>query len=240
MSWWLTRSLAEVPAGEAWLGPCERAALARLVIEKRRADWRLGRFAAKAAIGAWLGVEVGRVEVVASPGGAPLARIDGARAEFELSLSHRAGRALAVLAASGRPVGCDIELIEPRSAAFIELWLAPAEQALVKNADRAQRPWLANVIWSAKEAAAKARGEGLRLDVRHGVVTLGDLAGDGNGDDWRRLRVDWGSECDDGWFLREPGWVMTVVGGDPGAPPKGLSFVEGGSHCRLRSSATQA
>lgn len=220
MTWWLTRSLGDVPAGEAWLGPSERAALARLRIEKRRADWRLGRYAAKAAIGAFLGVEPRRVEVVAAAGGAPVAYLDGVRAELELSLSHRAGRALVVLASPGKPLGCDLELVEPRSAAFVEQWLAPAEQVLVRSAREGEQAWLANLIWSAKEAAAKARGEGLRLDVGHAEVALCEPAGDTG--DWRPLRVDWGSDCDDGWFLREPGWVMTVVGGEGSTAPRAL------------------
>ena len=51
---WLTSSLAEVPGADDWLGPREQRALAALSVEKRRADWRLGRWAAKAAVGAWL------------------------------------------------------------------------------------------------------------------------------------------------------------------------------------------
>ncbi len=222
MTRWLTRSLVEVPAGEAWLGPLERAALAGLVIEKRRADWRLGRSTAKAAVATFLGVDPGRVEVVAAPSGAPVARLDGARAALELSLSHRAGRALAVLASPGTGVGCDLELVEPRSAAFVEQWLAPTEQALVRGVPRGAQARMANLIWSAKEAAAKARGEGLRLDVRQAEVTLGEPNGKRGG--WGPLRVRWGdgSSAHDGWFRHEPTWVMTVVGGDGGSPPLAL------------------
>jgi 4'-phosphopantetheinyl transferase len=221
MTGWLTRSLADVPAGDAWLGPGERVALARLVIEKRRADWRLGRYAAKTAVGTYLGVDPARVEILATPGGAPVARLDGARADVELSLSHRAGRALAVLAPSGTRVGCDLELVEARSTAFVEQWLAAAEQAFLRRARTGDRAWLANLMWSAKEAATKARGEGLRLDVRHAQVTFGVMAG---ADGWRRLHVDWGDDApdDDGWFRREPSWVIAVVGGDPETPPRVL------------------
>ncbi len=54
---WLIQSRAEVPAGESWLGAEERRVLARLRFERRRVDWRLGRWTAKAAIGAWLRAE---------------------------------------------------------------------------------------------------------------------------------------------------------------------------------------
>lgn len=222
MTAWLVRSLQDVPTGDAWLGPRERMALARLAIDKRRADWRLGRYAAKAAMAA-LGVDPARVEIVAAPNGAPLARLDGARAELELSISHRAGRALAVIASPGARVGCDLELVEERSRAFVEQWLAPAEQALLRRTRVGEQAWLANLLWSAKEAATKARGEGLRLDVRHAKVTFGVTAGAADG--WRRLHVDWGNDVlgdHDGWFRRESTWVMTVVGGDPDRPPQAL------------------
>ena len=74
---WLTRWLADVPADDGWLSPGEREVLAGLRVEKRRRDWRLGRFAAKTAAARWLGVPISRVEIVAAPDGAPEARLDG-------------------------------------------------------------------------------------------------------------------------------------------------------------------
>src|SRR3954464_319718 len=96
---WLTRSSADVPAGDAWLGPRERAALAALHVAKRRADWRLGRWTAKAALAAF-GVPgaPARREILAACDGAPEAWRDGERLGLSLSLSHRAGLALAAVA----------------------------------------------------------------------------------------------------------------------------------------------
>ncbi len=222
MTGWLTCSLAEVPAEDGWLGPSERAVLARLTLLRRRTEWRLGRYTAKAAAAAFLEVEDGRIEVVASPGGAPVAVLDGTRARLELSLSHRAGRAVAVVAPPGPALGCDLELVEPRSTAFVRQWFADGERALVEAAPPDERPWLANLIWSAKEAATKAIGEGLRLDVARARVTFGLGAAASDADGWRALRVQWGDDAatvQHGWFLREPGWVITVVGGDSAAPP---------------------
>ena len=222
MTAWLTRSLAEVPAGDDWLGASERAVLGRLTLVKRRSEWRLGRYTAKAAAAAFLEVEDARIEVVASPGGAPVAVLDGARAELELSLSHRAGRAVAVVAPPGPPIGCDIELVEPRSDAFVRQWFAEGERALLDAAPSDERPWLANLIWSTKEAATKAIGEGLRLGVARARVTL-DLGETAPGTDgWRPLRVRWGEDggmVQHGWFRREPEWVITVVGGDSRTRP---------------------
>ena len=220
MPGWLIRCSADVPAGDAWLSARERRTAAGLRARRRRRDWRLGRFTAKAAVGAWLSIAPDRVEILAAADGAPEAWVDGERAPLSVSLSHRAGRALAVVAQAPGVVGCDLERVEPRSGAFVRGWLAPAEQGLLAAHAEADRPRLANLVWTAKEAAAKVRREGLRLDVRHAAVApAGAGAQDGA---WRALRVQWsdGGPPVSGWWRAEPGWVMTIAG-DP-APPRPL------------------
>jgi 4'-phosphopantetheinyl transferase len=133
---WLTRSLADVPTDDGWLCAREVEVLAGLRFEKRRADWRLGRFASKGAAAIWLGVRPGRVEVAATPDGAPEAWLDGRRAPASLSLSHRAGRAVAVVGEADTALGWDLELVEPRSRAFLNDWLAPSERGLVASRAR--------------------------------------------------------------------------------------------------------
>jgi 4'-phosphopantetheinyl transferase len=218
---WLTRCSADVPPGDGWLGPRERAVLAGLRIPKRRDDWRLGRWTAKAAVAAHLGTEPARIEILAAADGAPEAWLDGAPVPLSVSLSHRAGRAVAAVNAPPHPVGCDLELLEPRSPAFVREWLAPREQALVAQRVGAERDTLANLLWSAREAAAKVRREGLRLDVRRAEVVLG-AAGGG---DWHRFSVRWpdGAPATSGWWRCEPGWVLTIAGGQGLQPPTRLS-----------------
>ncbi|HEX6618406.1 MAG TPA: hypothetical protein VF024_02040, partial [Solirubrobacteraceae bacterium] len=115
MPGWLIRSVADVPAGDAWLSARERRTAAGLHVHQRRQDWRLGRFTAKTAVGAWLFVAPERVEILPAPDGAPEAWVDGERAPVSVSLSHRAGRALAVVAQGPAVVGCVLERVEPRS-----------------------------------------------------------------------------------------------------------------------------
>src|SRR4051794_33750535 len=150
---WLTRCSADVPTGDAWLSARERAVAAGLRMARRREDWRLGRWTGKAAVAAVCGVEPHRVEVIAAADGAPEPYVDGRRLELSLSLTHGAGRALAVVA-DAAVVGCDLELVEPRSRAFAEDWLAPSERAWA-----AGDPLRTNLVWTAKEAAAKVRRE---------------------------------------------------------------------------------
>jgi 4'-phosphopantetheinyl transferase len=196
--------------------------LAGLRFEKRRADWRLGRYTAKTAVAAWLGVSPPRVEIVAAPDGAPFARLDGRQAPASLSLSHRAGLALAVVGEADTALGCDLELIEPRSRAFVSDWLAPAEQALVARAGASRRDLLANLLWTGKEAAAKVLREGLRLDVRGAVATPDGL--DSMTTEWHELTIAWadGSGRVAGWWRAEPGWVMAIAGQPPPGAPRAL------------------
>jgi 4'-phosphopantetheinyl transferase len=219
---WLSRCLAEVPPGEDWLGPAERRALAGLRAERRRSDWRLGRWTAKLAVGMRLSVALERLEILAGGDGAPEVWFDGERAPVSLSLSHRAGRSLAVVADSPTVVGCDLELVERRSGAFLREWLTPAEQRLVASRGEGERVRLANLLWSAKEAAAKLRREGLRLDLRHAVVT--PTLAPGPAGAWRALRVDWrdGPRGTAGWWRSEPGRVMAIAAEPPPGLPRRL------------------
>ena len=219
---WLTRWLADVPPDDGWLGPGELEVLAGLRFEKRREDWRLGRFAAKAAVAAWLGVPGSRVEVVAAADGAPEARLDGQAAPVALSLSHRGGRALAAGGDAVAALGVDLELIEPRSRAFLADWLAPAEQSLVADAGASRRDLVANLLWTAKESAAKVLREGLRLDVRAAEATPDGL--DSLATEWHPLTIAWtdGGDRIAGWWRAEPGWVMAVAADPPPGGPQAL------------------
>jgi 4'-phosphopantetheinyl transferase len=222
---WLSRQLADVPDGDGWLGPEERRVLARLARPPRRAAWRLGRFTAKAAVGDWLVAAPERIEILAAEDGAPEAWLDGERLPVSVSISHRGDRAVAIVCGAPGVVGCDLELIEPRSDAFVREWLAPEEQRLLHSCPLNERPLLANLIWSAKEAAAKVLRAGLRLNVRAAVVTA-ELDGAAGWDGaWRPLRVQWlgprSPIC--GWWRHEGEWVITAAG-EPGTfPPRALS-----------------
>ncbi len=220
---WLTRTREDVPAGLDWLGRGERRALARFRVAPRRADWLLGRWTAKLAVAAWLSVGTDRIEVLAAPDGAPEPFLDGDRAGLSVSLSHRAGRAIAVVANAPAVVGCDLEVVEQRSDAFVRTWLGTAEQQLVSDGGDKQRDMIANLIWTAKEAAAKVRREGLRLDLRRAVVRIGGSFAEP--ELWHELRVEWGDGggAAAGWWRSEPGWVIAIAGNPGLDQPRNLS-----------------
>jgi 4'-phosphopantetheinyl transferase len=219
---WLTRSLADVPAGDGWLRARERAALADLKTQRRATDWRLGRWAAKAALSAWSGASRREVEISTAAGGAPQALISGEPGRASVSLSHRNGRALVAVAEPRVAIGCDLEVVEPRSAAFLRTWFAPAERASLASAGETASSQLANAIWATKEAAAKARHEGLRLDPGHAVVEIDwEPSSDG---EWRPLGVHWEREAITarGWWRQEAGWVFAIVSDPPTHAPAPL------------------
>ena len=81
---------------------------------------------------------------------------------------------------------------------------------MVATAPAGGRDLVANLVWTAKEAAAKVRREGLRLDVRRAVIDLGEMENAVDG--WRPLAVRWDRRPPTaGWWRAEPGWVMTVA-----------------------------
>jgi 4'-phosphopantetheinyl transferase EntD len=103
--------------------------------------------------------------VLADDSGAARLHADGI-AQIALSLSHRAGWAIAAVASPDVALGCDVEVVEPHSEAFLTDYFTAREQAFVVAGgplDLARRTAL---VWSAKECALKALGEGLRLDTR--------------------------------------------------------------------------
>lgn len=211
------------PADDAWLTPAEAAILGRFRFSKRAADWRLGRWVAKEAVAEALGGEAsggsahapGRtgIEVLAGPGGGPRARIlaSGGWPRVSVSLSHSAGTGFAVAAIGDARIGCDIEEIAPRSDGFVEDYFTAEEAAWVR-AGGDERDARAILVWSAKESALKALGEGLRMDTRRVVVEVERLARIA-GDAWKALAVvTVTGESFAGWWRVAGGLAWTVVG----------------------------
>ena len=80
---------------------------------------------------------------------------------------------MCVLAEQHGRVGCDVEIVEPRSAGFVADFLTPAEQEYVASRPDEDRHAAANLIWSAKESALKVLRTGLRRDTLSVEVTIG-------------------------------------------------------------------
>jgi 4'-phosphopantetheinyl transferase len=223
---WLARGVQDVPTSGDWLTPAESARLASLRFPKRRSEVRLARWTAKLALAAALGLEddaatLAGIEIRPAATGAPAAFLGEEPAPVAVSLTDRADWAVCVVAPGDLAVGCDLELVEPRSDAFVRDWLTPAEQDLVGGAPPGEpRHVLANLVWSAKESALKALQTGLRRDTRSVEVDVVDSSGH---ERWARLcvRAEEGLTFP-GWWRRYGDFLLTCAADAACDPPVSL------------------
>ena len=220
---WLVRAVTEVPDGDDWLGDEERVALSAFAVPKRRAEWRLGRWAAKAAVSSFLardGSAPAResIDIRAASDGAPEALLGGRPAGVNLSISHRSGMGFCVVAPIAVRVGCDVEAIESRSAGFVRDFFGESEARAVHEAPPREQPLLATAVWSAKESMLKLLRDGLRRDTREVTVEIVRGQDDASWNRFTAILVD-SSLPFYGWWRTHGPCVLTVVA-DPecGAP----------------------
>lgn len=221
---WLTCDRGDVPDELDWLAPDERDRIEAFRFAPRRGDFLLGRWTAKRLLAALLpGAGLAAIAIRAAADGAPEAVLDGAPLPFCVSLSHRAGRALAAVGDAGAALGADLELVEPRSALLVADFFTAGEAAAVAACPPGGRNRAIALIWSAKESALKARRTGLREDPRHVRVEADGIAAAADADGgWRALRiaVD-GAPGLAGWWRDDAGYVLTIAGGGLAAGPPG-------------------
>jgi 4'-phosphopantetheinyl transferase len=223
-AYWLEQAEADVPAGDQWLNAREKSRLSGLRFDKRRADWRLGRWTAKCAVASCLNLPADfhslvDIEIRAAPSGVPEVFLFNQRATISLSLSHRAGQALCAVGLSGASLGCDLELVESRDHSFVTDFFTSNEQKLVEQAPTSERPLLVTLLWSAKESALKALHLGLRLDTTsveakptHAAPHREKGSHQGGCIDWSRLFVRCiGDQILYGWWRNAHDMVRTVV-----------------------------
>ncbi|MBW2734056.1 MAG: 4'-phosphopantetheinyl transferase superfamily protein [Deltaproteobacteria bacterium] len=153
--------------GDPWLGPREIALQETMKVAKRRGDFRLGRFVAKRLLATrYPELPLARLEILPDEDGAPCCYEGEQPLPVSLSLSHRGSYGFAAMRVGAHSLGCDLELVEPRSPAFMRDYFTEHEQAVfVAHPVDAGALW-ANVFWSAKESVLKALRTGLRRDAR--------------------------------------------------------------------------
>jgi 4'-phosphopantetheinyl transferase len=238
--YWLEQTEADVPATNDWLSASEVGRLNGMRFAKRRADWRLGRWTAKRALALHSNAPgdlrvLGGIEIRPSASGAPEAFFAEEPSPLTMSLSHRGGVALCGIAPSGAALGCDLEMIEPRSDAFVADYFTTEEQALIARVSAAGRAQLVALLWSGKESALKALRTGLRLSTQCVAVSprealphrseweegynehpAFDVQMAEGADSWRPLQVG----CTDGqvfhgWWQHSGSLVRTIVAAPP-------------------------
>jgi 4'-phosphopantetheinyl transferase len=221
---WLECSAADLPAHCDWLSERETERYRSFRFPKRQADWLLGRWTAKRALATYLGSPAStsvlrQIEIRSDTAGAPKPFLDGVPAPAALSISHRGDRALAVIAPAAERIGCDLEIVEPRSDVFVRDFFTQEEVAAVEECRATDaRQMATNLIWSAKESALKAIHAGLRVDTRSVSIRFG--SGSVAETDWKKLRVQCvNGHIFHGWWLCSGIWIRTIVASGPAQPP---------------------
>jgi 4'-phosphopantetheinyl transferase len=232
-AYWLEQTEAGVPDDPWWLSPAERLWSSHFRIPKRRRDWLLGRWTGKLTLAALLDgpQTLSAIEIRPAADGSPLAFVHGSSARWSISLTHRGGAAACAAGPSDTALGCDLEIIEPRSDAFLADYFSAGEAGLSARLHGNERFRLAALLWSAKESVLKALHAGLRLDPRSvhveaaGALELED-------DQWHGFSSCVGGQSFEGWWQCRGGFVRTLAASPPPAPPVPLdniaALTEGG------------
>jgi 4'-phosphopantetheinyl transferase len=226
---WLARGEHELPHDDSWLTPREAQRAAGMRFTKRRAEYLLRRWVGKQAVAIATGgatdlPDLARVEVANRVSGAPYVLLDGRPLGLDVSLTDRAGWAVCVVGPDLSRVGCDLEIVEARSAGFVSDFLTDVEQRYVASRDDDDaRAAAANLLWSAKESALKVLHTGLRRDTRTVEVTVGDPGPDTDSAGWGRLTMSTveGTTMP-GWWRRDGAFILTVASESPIGPPQPL------------------
>ncbi len=213
--YYLLRQLSDLPGDQNWLSAGEQSRVAGFRFPKRRNDWILGRWTAKEALRSFL-IHAGRpapeysdIEIRSAADGAPLPFVKGNPASVSLALSHSGAQAFCAVAPAGIALGCDLEIVQVREAAFIHDYLCDQEIVLVSSSPADRQPLITTLIWSAKESALKCLREGLRRDTRSVLVSL-PAPGEAG---WNPLTVlcRESSQTFYGWWRNRGDWVQAVT-----------------------------
>ena len=136
------------------LTPEEERHAASFTHPKRRAEWALGRVAAREALARAAGIDPGGLVVLPDEDGAPRGFHEGRPLALGVSISHGHGRAIAWALTEGLP-GVDLERVKPRPEGTFRFYLDIEERASLQKLEGEERDRAAVVLWSLKEAAWK-------------------------------------------------------------------------------------
>ena len=224
--WWLAHGQDDSPTTFDWLSPHERQHLDSIRYTKRRDEYLTRRWTAKQAIATVLDTgrtprDLTRIEIRHRPSGAPYVQLDGAAVDVDVSMTDRSGWAVCVVGSLGvttpGTVGIDLEVVEPRSPRFVADYFTAAERSFIASLPVERFDEVANLIWSAKEAALKVQQVGLRVDTRTVDV---DLHSDTEVDGWTAMTVSGSRGPMPGWWRRSGVFLLTIAFAEPSAPPE--------------------
>ncbi len=167
-------------AAEEFLGASETVRLASFRFAAKQESFRLGRLAAKRALGAMLEeTDLRRIEIHSGVYGQPLV-LHPRAATIDVSVSHSHGLAVALAFPAEFPMGIDLETVAAISAPSIipELGATPAELTWLATGG-VNDATACGVLWTAREALGKSLKIGLNSPL--GMLALSEVQGTGEG-----------------------------------------------------------
>ncbi len=194
------------------LRPSEQALLGPRAVQKRRDDFKRGRFVAHALLEKH--TESAQVAVLPDRDGVPWAEHDEqGRLPLSLSISHTWKVAAAASVPLPWRVGVDVERPIESARELIGDYFEPCEEEICGDGN--DLPWRAAEIWALKEAGMKAIGKGLRVPTSALVVRSVCRRAKELG--WQRVEVELTSTAGqtdkqvEGWVQRREGVVIALV-----------------------------
>ena len=175
---WFSAGLEHVAVDDTWLDPVLADRLGRMRYTKRLVEARLGRWTAKQTLARSLGLptdpaSLADVVVRNAPDGAPEAFVAGEPAGVVIAMTDRADWAVSAVLAGTARIGCDLEIVEPRSDAFVRDYShSHRSTALVAAGDH---DLMANsgVVGQGERAQGAQNGAATRHPHRRGQVRPG-------------------------------------------------------------------
>ena len=217
-----------MPDKDDWLAAEELPILSGLRFQKRRNDWRLGRWTAKQAVCGYpliTNASHASLEIRAAADGAPEVFQNNHPENVSISISHSRDRGFCAIGPGDHAIGCDIEWLEAREEALIYDYFAPEEISFCLDAMGEERILTVNRIWSAKESILKALREGLRRDT-HSVIVYPDVRPiEGEWSPWTGRCLE-SARIFSGWWREEDGYIMTMVSDRQTSVPKRICLTE--------------
>ena len=150
--------------------------------------------------------------------------IRGQSSALSVSISHRAGAALCTVRQGAADVGCDLELIEERSDAFVSDYFTFEEKLKVVMAAQDEEAIVANLIWSAKESVLKVLRTGLNVDTRSVSIDLNSIVLNEGWNEIKAKSLELNQEFW-GWWRHMEDYVLTVFSSDICEAPTELPIV---------------
>jgi 4'-phosphopantetheinyl transferase len=188
----------------------ERAACFRSDLHRRR--FVVGRGLLRAILGAYLGLDPGRIGLAKGPAGKPY--LAGIEAPIAFNLAHSDDLAVCAVATSAE-VGVDVERLRPMPDMLhvAACCFSERERAFLTRLAGAERVGAFFRAWTRKEAWLKATGHGLVFGPEGVEVTLGA------GEPARLLAVAGLPDAPQRWSLHDlplrPGYAAALAASGP-------------------------